>query len=206
MKLLQDILSEGENEKVSFIENINNELEVAIQIGSLANTKGGSLFVGVKKSKKIIGINPSEILDKISHITNFMCFPPLIFKYIIHSEIHKFVCEIIIEEELNKPIKIKADHKLKIAYVRNENKVVIANKIKELSWSYSKTETKDIKLTEDEKSVLSIITDNSEISLNQIHKKSLLPLSYIDKAVAKLMYLNLINMHIMDKGYRFNSI
>ena len=49
---LQNIISQGENEQVEFKETFNKQ--VIETVVAFANTKGGSIFIGVNDKKQIL--------------------------------------------------------------------------------------------------------------------------------------------------------
>lgn len=65
MQDLQSIIKKGENQNVEFKSTFN--MEVVETLVAFANTKGGSVYIGINDSGKIVGIQMGkETLQKIS--------------------------------------------------------------------------------------------------------------------------------------------
>ncbi|HOE90461.1 MAG TPA: ATP-binding protein, partial [Candidatus Cloacimonadota bacterium] len=55
------ILSQGEDSRNQFIENVHNSDALAAEMVAFSNTLGGKLFVGVKDDGTIIGLSTADI-------------------------------------------------------------------------------------------------------------------------------------------------
>jgi len=73
---LIEIISNGESETVEFKESFGTD---AIEtIGAFSNTRGGTLFVGIKDSGEICGIKTGKkTLEEIAHRINEVTDPRL---------------------------------------------------------------------------------------------------------------------------------
>jgi ATP-dependent DNA helicase RecG len=77
---IKNIISVGENEKVEFKSDFNND--AVISISAFANTNGGILLVGIQNTGKITGIkiNNEIVKDWLNQIRN-KTSPPLFLDY-----------------------------------------------------------------------------------------------------------------------------
>lgn len=57
-----DIISQGESERIEFKAILRDPLTLAQNLSALANTKGGTLLVGIKEPDIIVGTNVSQVL------------------------------------------------------------------------------------------------------------------------------------------------
>jgi ATP-dependent DNA helicase RecG len=74
---LEDIIQIGESESIEFKSNFNNE--VIESLVAFANTKGGSVFIGVNARNQIKGVqvNPESVQNWVNEIKN-KTSPPLL--------------------------------------------------------------------------------------------------------------------------------
>ena len=103
---LQHIISQGENERVEYKEIFNNDSIVALR--AFANTKGGSVYVGISDSGKIKGVDikPETIPVLINEVKN-KTYPNIIPDANIIKTEDKTIHVLSIKEFLIKPVAIK---------------------------------------------------------------------------------------------------
>lgn len=108
------IISQGENQQVEFKESVSSSKSLAKDICAFANTKGGTVAIGITNEKNIIGIKHyAKEEEMITNTLNHNLFP------IVNAEIQKskindkIIILILVEEGDDKPY--KANH---ITYVR----------------------------------------------------------------------------------------
>lgn len=64
---LLSLISSGENSRVQLKENLTNAVSVAQEMVAFANTKGGTLIIGVNKNEEVKGLS-FQALRRINHI------------------------------------------------------------------------------------------------------------------------------------------
>ena len=69
MKLSEEkvraLIQQGENDSVEFKVSLPDASALAQNISALANTHGGTLFVGIEESGKIAGTSPEQIIQLV---------------------------------------------------------------------------------------------------------------------------------------------
>ena len=69
MKLSEEkvraLIQQGENDSVEFKVSLPDASALAQNISALANTDGGTLFVGIEESGKIAGTSPEQIIQLV---------------------------------------------------------------------------------------------------------------------------------------------
>ncbi len=80
MEELKNLIKDGESDTLEFKENFTKE--VAITAGAFANTKGGTILIGVTDGRKIRGVSLSnealkDWVNQISQVTEPMVIPEI---------------------------------------------------------------------------------------------------------------------------------
>jgi predicted HTH transcriptional regulator len=127
--MLEQLIAQGESSTLEFKSTIDSAARIAKTLAAFANTKGGTLLVGVSDSGNIMGIT-SELqeMQKIEHAAQFICEPPIELIYQTMNAGSKMVLAIIIGESSHKPHFVKEAPGKQTAYVRAKDKSVPAGK------------------------------------------------------------------------------
>jgi len=125
----------GENEQLDFKFSIADGPKIARTISAFANTKGGSILVGVKDNKKIVGIRSEEDLYYTQKITSEFCRPPVSVETILYDLEGKEVLEIVVPSLIDKQLTLAPNENNEfIAYLRYEDSNHPAGAIFERVW------------------------------------------------------------------------
>jgi predicted HTH transcriptional regulator len=127
--MLEQLIAQGENTTVEFKSTVDSAVKIAKTLVAFANTKGGTLLVGVSDSGNMIGIS-SELqeMQKIEQAAQFICEPPIELSYQTLTVGNKEILVITIEESSHKPHYVKEAPGKQTAYVRAKDKSVPAGK------------------------------------------------------------------------------
>jgi predicted HTH transcriptional regulator len=127
--MLEQLIAQGENTTVEFKSTIDSAAKIAKTLVAFANTKGGTLLVGVSDSGNITGIS-SELqeMQKIEQAAQFYCEPPIELSYQTVIAGSRQVLMITLEESTRKPHYVKEASGKQMAYVRAKDKSVPAGK------------------------------------------------------------------------------
>jgi predicted HTH transcriptional regulator len=74
-EVVKKIISQPEGINLDFKQSINNQLKIAKTIVAFANTKGGTIVVGVTDRRKIVGIDPEEEKYMLVEALSRYCTP-----------------------------------------------------------------------------------------------------------------------------------
>jgi predicted HTH transcriptional regulator len=127
--MLEQLIAQGESTTLEFKRTIEHAARIAKTLVAFANTKGGTLLVGVSDSGNITGIS-SELqeMQKIEQAARFICEPPVELSYQTVHVCSREVLVISIEESEQKPHFVKEAPGKQTAYVRAKDKSVPAGK------------------------------------------------------------------------------
>lgn len=200
----------GENENQSFVQNLDDSIEIAKTIIAFANTKGGKLIVGLKPNGKIIGIFPSDEINKLDRIID-VCDPNLKVNSQIVEIGFRLLLVVNIEKSDIHPLYFTNESGKKEVYVRSNKLNILANKILLNVWKF-KEKNGDLPeiLSDNEIQIVDIIKLNPNLSLTQIYKKSNLTIDEVDYILVRLINWKIVETKITETGsffvYRFNVI
>lgn len=129
---LADLLKEGEGETLDFKQKITSLDKIAKTICSFANTRGGTILVGVTDRRSLMGIDPEEEKYMLRQAAQNFCNPAINLHF---EELEEFeddkeivILKVIIAESSEKPHASlnKAGHWQ--VYIRQRDKSVPAGK------------------------------------------------------------------------------
>lgn len=193
----------GENENQSFVQNLDDSIEIAKTIIAFANTQGGKLNVGLKPNGKIIGIFPNDEINKLDRIID-VCDPNLKVDSQIVEIGFRLVLVVNIEKSDIPPLYFTNESGKKEAYIRSNKLNILANKILLNVWKF-KEKNGDLPeiLSDNEIQIVDIIKLSPNLSLTQIYKKSNLTIDEVDYILVRLINRKKIEMKITEIGSFF---
>jgi predicted HTH transcriptional regulator len=190
---IKALILQGEGTTVDFKKTITNNQKIAKSLVAFANNKGGKLLIGVADDGSIKGVK-SEEEEKYMILKSAQqyCKPAIepIFEEIYID--NKIVLVVHIPESDTKPHYALDEDNKWWAYIRIEDKSVLASKIiVDVLKQQQSVAGVIINYSENEKMLLSYLNENGKITLKQFSK--LLRLSY-KKAQSVLVNLILANV------------
>jgi predicted HTH transcriptional regulator len=186
----------------AFIENADNQFEIAKILSSLANSQGGTLYIGVKSNGKVKGVYPKDVVNQINEIVSSYIRPSLEYSNDILEEELKLVVCIKVPFKPNNKYQAKLNEKEWEFFVRINQYSIAANKIVRRSWIDEKNCLVSTLETNSElKAFLKLISINQPITLSKLYKVSNMPLDKVDKYLSTLVALK--EVHVSFDG---NSI
>ena len=131
MKRLTKLIRRGEGEQLDFKQTISDPVKIAKTIASFANTRGGTLLVGVRDNKTILGVDPEEEKYVLETAAGFHCDPavPLVYREVEDEETEAIVLEVTIAESKHKPHYTVNRHNERCVYIRQHDKSLPASKL-----------------------------------------------------------------------------
>ncbi len=129
---IRKMIYRGEGECIDFKQTITDPYKIAKTITSFANTRGGTILVGVRDDKTIVGVDPEEEKYILETAAEFYCDPPirLTFKEIEEEENdeERTVLIVAIAESPDKPHFVKDKYANRLVYIRQNDKSLPAGK------------------------------------------------------------------------------
>jgi predicted HTH transcriptional regulator len=122
--MLEKLITAGEGPTIEFKSTVDSAFKIAKTLSAFANTKGGTLLVGVSDSGKITGIQ-SELqeMQKIEQAASLYCEPVVELSYQVFETAGRQVLAIYIGESEQKPHAVR-DGSQHTVYVRAKDKSV----------------------------------------------------------------------------------
>ncbi|MDX2359823.1 MAG: ATP-binding protein [Crocinitomicaceae bacterium] len=198
MSELQRVIAKGEGVQLDFKYCIDDKQKISRTLVAFANTSGGRVLIGVKDNGKIKGVNPEEELYMIEGASSSYCEPEVKFNSKIWEEGHHLVLEIDVPQSEVKHKAIDEDGSMKY-FVRVEEITLKANKIVQKIWTLQKHgQSKPSEFNEDTLILLRFIQENQPLSISKLYKIGL-PLKFVDRTIAQLVYWSIVDMTMSDK-------
>lgn len=124
---LKRLVKTGEGTFLEFKRTISSPGKIARELAAFANTKGGTLLIGVDDDKSLVGVDSyyeQEFL--LSQSLNEMCVPALAASVEVVPFHKKEIVLVRVEESDNKPVYV-SDKGRKTVYVRDKDQSVRAS-------------------------------------------------------------------------------
>jgi len=138
---LKETIRSGENTRVEFKKTLSKLEKIAKTLVSFANTKGGTLLIGIQDDKQIIGISDAEEeLYMLEQANLFYCNPPVEFSTSEELVSGKSVLVIEIKESQNKPHRSLSGNGDWLLYVRTEDQCMVASDLVAKAFEFQKYE------------------------------------------------------------------
>jgi predicted HTH transcriptional regulator len=125
---LKRLVKTGEGTYLEFKRLISTPEKIARELAAFANTRGGTMLIGVDDDKKLVGIDSyyeqEFLLDKA---INYCCIPPLPVEIETVAYKDREIIIVHVKEAETKPIYVEQDGK-KSVYIREKDKSVQASR------------------------------------------------------------------------------
>jgi len=122
------LIDKGESQTLDFKRKITHPKKIAKTLVSFANTKGGKLLIGVDDDKRIIGVDPDEEKYIVNEALLQYCLPTFELDYLAVEDTYgNYVLIVNIPESQNKPHFVAGNDQSKKAYVRMNDKSILAS-------------------------------------------------------------------------------
>lgn len=197
MDELQRLIWLGENDQIDFKQRVTQPEKIARTLVSFANTRGGTILIGVKDNGSICGVDPEEEKHTLQLAANFYCDPPVVITYEELEADHHIVLKVTIPESLHKPhfAKIKDDEWR--GYVRVKDTSVQSSKMvnKVLENEGPQFE----RLDRHENAALELLQKQPRLTLKQYMKAANLSERRAHRILVKLVIHGYLRLHDKEK-------
>lgn len=172
---LVKLISEGEGPRLDFKKTISSARKIARTLVAFANTRGGSLLIGVRDNGTVAGISLEEEMYMVDSAAKVFCNPPVRYEYKLHDYKGLAVLQVQVPESLDKPHLAKDDDNQWQIFVRVNDKSVLASPIlaEVLRRQTSGADTR-IKFTELQRGALSFLADHPGSRIDKLARHLLL--------------------------------
>jgi predicted HTH transcriptional regulator len=207
-KLLHDRILEGEHLHQDFKFAISDSKKIARSLVAFANTAGGSLLIGVKDNGNIAGVSSDEEYYMIEAASGMYCQPPVPFTTKEWNVNGKTVLEVMVKKSTHRPHKAPDKDGHYQAYVRVDDKNLVANRILLKVWTReSRGQNTLIRFQAAEKKLFDYLQHNEHISFTKFRKLAHLPAYKAEKILVNLLSMQVLEMVLTEKTtlYRLNE-
>ena len=207
IKILE-LINDGENLTVEFKQRFSSFEKMAKEMIAFANTRGGSILIGVDDDKSIYGIaSEKSDIDLVKESAEKYCTPPVNYKIETVEIDCKDILIIEVAESKTKPHRIQ-DYKNNLelnnaqVYIRINDKSVLASKemIKILQTQSSGTSLKNYFVGNLERIVFEYLEKHERVTVKELSKHANISERRASRTLIKLVRANILFIHLKDNG------
>lgn len=204
---INQLIINGEGLQLDFKHTISDAYKIAKTICAFANTKGGTLLVGVRDNKTIAGVKSEEEKYMIEMAAQLYCVPPIDLKFTEHVIEKKIILEVTIDESNNKPVFALDSEKKQIVYIRQEDQTFKAGIV---SYEWLKFNNKSQSLSKNtygffESEIMQLMRKNGPLKLNNLLNNLPFKKRTIIRSLIKLLNMNIISI-LYDNNFELFQI
>lgn len=198
------LIAEGEHIHQDFKFAISDARKIARSLSAFANTEGGRLLVGVKDNGSIAGVRSEEEIYMIDAAATMYCRPPLQTESKIYKVEGKDVLEVVISEQSAKPVYALDEDKKPWAYIRIADENILADRVHLETWNREQDDKKVLmSYTPREQSLLNLLAEKGQLTLNQCAKLSGIPRNEASKLLSDFIRFGLVDHIFSDHHFYF---
>ena len=204
---INQLIINGEGLQLDFKHTISDAYKIAKTICAFANTKGGTLLVGVRDNKTIAGVKSEEEKYMIEMAAQLYCVPPIDLKFTEHVIEKKIILEVTIDESNNKPVFALDSEKKQIVYIRQEDQTFKAGIV---TYEWLKFNNKSHNLSKNtygffESEIMQLMRKNGPLKLNNLLNSLPFKKRTIIRSLIKLINMNIISV-LYDNNFELFQI
>ncbi len=199
---LKTLVARGEGTHLEFKKNASNVQQVVRELVAFANTKGGTLLIGVSDQGTIPGVmHPDEELLPVIKLLKNRCRPFLKFKQeIIVTPKEKFVISLTVPSSKRKPHAFFETRNQKHAYFRIDDKTIRGSEeLAQITFLKSRKQSVAFMYSEHEEQLMKYLQAHESISLHGFAKLTGLSLNQASTRLVKLVAANVLNIVPQEK-------
>jgi len=203
---LNEIIENGENQKVEFKRKFTEPEKIAKEMIALANTNGGMLIFGIDDDRSVVGVESEKgEIEYIELAAKHFCEPAVNYNSDILHIYKKDVIVVEIPESNNKPHSLiengNGSNIVPRVYIRVMDKSVLASKetIKVLKNSHPDSPPMIFNLGDIEKSLLTHLNDNERVTVKNVKELYNISKRRASRMLVNLVRANLIRLHNYEK-------
>lgn len=199
MDELQRLIWQGENDQVDFKQRVTQPEKIARTMVSFANTRGGTILIGVKDNGTVTGIDPEEEKHTLQLAADFYCNPPVTLTFEELEAERRIVLKVTIAESSTKPhyAKIKEDEWR--GYVRVKDTSVQTSKMVNKVLENEAPQFERIPLDRHENAALEMLQKQPRLTLKQYMKAANLSERRAYRILIKLVIHGYLRLHDKEK-------
>ncbi|MCC6384756.1 MAG: ATP-binding protein [Bacteroidia bacterium] len=194
------LIEKGEGADLDFKKEVSNIHKIAKAIVSFANTRGGTLLIGVNDDKMVSGVGAEEERHMLEKAAGFFTKPALEIQIKEYYLGKRSLLEVIIPEGRNKPYYALGEDEKWWAYIRVNDQSLLASKVVlDVLKRASKDQNTVIRYSSNEKVLLEYLRENKRITLKQYCKLLNISRWRAQRILVNLISIGVIRVHTTEK-------
>lgn len=204
---LKKFLKAGEGSTLDFKQTVSSASKIAKTMVSFANTRGGTLLIGIRDNKTISGVRSEEEKYMLDLAASFYCRPELNIDVVEHIAEGKPVLEVSIPEGPHKPYYAKDEDGQWWVYVRVNDKSLLASKTTvDFLRHQSSERPAQLEFGKIEKGILEYLAVNERITLQQICRMFNISRRRASRILVGLMSMDVVRSHTTEKVEYYTGV
>lgn len=200
---IKEIIDGGESSKVEFKRKVTDARKIAKEISALANTRGGTILIGVDDDGTIYGVasEKSEI-QIVQEACQFHIQPPIVPEVEVVFLYGQYIVIINIKQSHQKPhtmefINQEQRKAYKRAYIRLGEKSVIASREMYRLMNYQNPDSESIKLSigEKEKRLFNYLEKYEKATVKDFAKLVNISVRRAERLMIRLVRAGVLQIH-----------
>lgn len=204
---IRNLIAQGEGEELDFKFAINDSRKIARSIAAFANTKGGTLLIGVRDNGSIAGVRSDEELHMVDTAVLLYCSEPVATHKKIYRVEGRDVLEVKIEfQERKRLVAVKEDYGRERVYIRIGDENQIVNSVWLKVWAKkNKPFNQQIDFTEKELFFIRQFQNDGRHTLHHLTKLTNLHKKVIEELLVKFILFDLLEMTFEKTGIFYHE-
>lgn len=193
-------INKGEGEDLDFKQTISSASKIAKTICSFANHKGGTLLVGVSDNKSILGVKSEDEKYMLDLAAQFYTKPPIALTIFEWEFGNKTILEAVVPDGKDKPYYAKGDDGKWWAYIRVQDKSLLASKIVlDVIKRNNGKQPNIVQYTRHEENLLKYLRGNERITTKEVCKLLNISRWRAQKILVSLVSAGILRNHTTEK-------
>jgi predicted HTH transcriptional regulator len=203
---IQKLIEQGEGQKLDFKKEISSIHKIAKTIVSFANTKGGTLLIGVNDDKTVSGVRADEERHMLETAAGFFSKPSIEIEIKEYCLGKKSLLEVKVPEGTDKPYYALGEDEKWWAYIRVDDQSLLASKVVlDVLRKESARQETVIRYSDNERMLLSYLEKNKRISLKEFCRLVNISRWRAQKILVNLISIGVIRVHTTEKEDYYTS-
>jgi predicted HTH transcriptional regulator len=203
-RYLKKLIEEGENQHLDFKFCISDSKKIARTLTAFSNCDGGKILIGVKDNGNIAGIRTDEEYYMVETAALLYCRPEINFTIKQHNAAGKTILEVEVLKGQKRPYQSKDENGKWIAYFRNHDQNLVANRILLQVWRKEKKRSGVlVKFSKAENLLMDYLVINGSISLSKFKKIAHISSYRAESILANLIIFKVLKMNASEKGFTY---
>ena len=201
---LKKLIEEGENQHLDFKYCVSDSRKIARTLVAFSNTGGGRLLIGVRDNGSIAGIQSDEEIYMVDTAAQIFCRPEITYIIKQHTSGIKTFLEVEVSRGNKRPYQAKDETGRWVAYFRNDDQNLIANRILLQVWR--KEEKKSgvmVKFSKAENTLMDYLSKNGSITFSKFRKITRISSYRAESILANLLIFKVLIMKASEKGFTY---